>query len=128
MSQSYGTISAFLSIVMNIEEINRKHYITQDIYYRVGFGLSSKLLRFDKGIIYLEMEVRKKWDKSYNAAVYEIAHCWKKEHAEFASAVACKVYIIDSKKFPYKRTLMHLGIKPGYDGVKGILYDSKKFN
>jgi len=113
---------------MNIEEINRKHYITQDIYYRVGFGLSSKLLRFDKGIIYLEMEVRKKWEKSYNAAVYEIAHCWKKEHPEFAAAVACKVYVIDSKKFPYKRTLIHLGIKPGYDGVKGILYDSKKFN
>lgn len=112
---------------MNIEELNRKHYVAQDIYYRVGFGLSSRLLKFDKGIIYLELEVRKKWNKSYNAAVYEIAHCWKKEHPEFSNAVACKIYLIDSKRYSYKRTLMHLGVKPGFDAVKGILFDTNKF-
>jgi hypothetical protein len=107
---------------MNIEELNRKHFIKTDMFFRVGKGLSSKLIRFDHGIIYLELEVRTKWNRSIDAAAWAIAHSWKSEHPEFDQAVAAKVYIIDSRSYDYKRTLMHLGVKPGYDAYKGVFF------
>jgi len=107
---------------MNIEEINKKHFIKTDMFFRASQGLSSKLIKYDHGIIYLELEVRNKWFKSLDSAVYTIAQSWRKEHPEFEDAVASKVYIIDSRRFNYKRTLMHLGIKPGYDAYKGVFF------
>ena len=107
---------------MNIEEINRKHFIKTDMFFRVGKGLSSKLLKFDHGIIYLELEVRAKWDRSIDAAAWTVAHSWKNEHLEFKNAIASKVFIIDSRSYNYKRTLMHLGVKPGYDAYKGVFF------
>ena len=107
---------------MNIEEINKKHFIKTDMFFRVGKGLSSKLIKYDHGIIYLEIEIRKKWDKSIDAAAYAISQSWKQEHPEFSNAVASKVFIIDSREYEYKRTLMHLGVKPGYDAYKGVFF------
>ena len=107
---------------MNIEEINKKHFIKTDMFFRVGKGLSSRLIKFEHGIIYLELEVRSKWDRSVDAAAWTIAHSWKSEHVEFDQAIASKVYIIDSRTHAYKRTLMHLGIKPGYDAYKGVFF------
>ena len=107
---------------MNIEEINKKHFIKTDMLFRVGKGLSSKLLKYENNIIYLELEVRKKWDRSIDAAAYTVSHSWKNEHNEFEEAIACKVYVIDSREFNYKRTLMHLGVKPGYDSYKGVFF------
>jgi len=110
--------------VVNIEEINRKHYIHQEMLYRVSYGLASKLLSFENGVIFLELEVRNKWEKSLNAAAYEIAQCWKKKHKELESAVACKIYVINSKKYSYKRSLLHLGVHPGYDCKKGMIFNT----
>ena len=107
---------------MNIEEINKKHFIKTDMLFRVGKGLSSKLLKFENNIIYLELEVRKKWDRSIDAAAFIVSHSWKDEHSEFESAIASKVYVIDSREFDYKRTLIHLGVKPGYDAYKGVFF------
>ena len=107
---------------MNIDELNRKHLLSTDMYFRVGQGLSSRLLKFDHGIIYLEIEVRKKWDKSLDAAAYTVAYSWKNEHQELTEAIASKVFIINSKDFTYKRTLLHLGITPGYDDYKGVFF------
>lgn len=107
---------------MNIEEINKKHFIKTDMLFRVGKGLSSKLLKFENNIIYLELEVRKKWDRSIDAAAFIVSHSWKDEHPEFEGAIASKVYVIDSREFDYKRTLMHLGVKPGYDAYKGVFF------
>lgn len=107
---------------MNIEEINKKHFIKTDMFFRVGKGLSSRLIKYDHGIMYLELEVRTKWDRSVDAAAWTIAHSWKSEHTEFEEAIAAKVYIIDSRSYVYKRTLMHLGIKPGYDAYKGVFF------
>ena len=92
------------------------------MYFRVGQGLSSRLLKYDHGIIYLEIEVRKKWNKSLDAAAYTVAHSWKNEHEELIDAVASKVFIINSKDFAYKRTLLHLGVTPGYDEYKGVFF------
>lgn len=113
---------------MNIEDINRKHFVETDMYYRVGFGLSSKLLKYQNGIFHIEIVIGKKWEKSHNATASEIAHGWKNNHFELSKAIGCKVYIIDTKSFPYKRSLIHQGAKPGYDAKKGILFRSSYLN
>lgn len=110
--------------MINIDEINRKHYIQQEMLYRVSYGLASRLLNFENGVMFLELEVRNKWEKSINAAAYEIAQCWKNEHKELGNAVACKVYVINSRKYAYKRTLLHLGVHPGYDSKKGMIFSN----
>ena len=115
-------------VIMNIDKINRKHYVETDMFYRVGLGLSSKLIAFDSGTIHLEVIIEKKWKKGYNATAVEIANCWKDTHPELQVAVGCKVYIIDAKKFSYKRHLIHSGIKPGYDAQKGILFNKNMLN
>jgi len=107
---------------MNIEDLNRKHFIKTDMFFRVGKGLSSKLLKYENGIIYIELEVRGKWKRTLNSAAWAIAHSWKTENPEFGEAIASKVYIIDSRSYEYKRTLMHLGVKPGYDAYKGVFF------
>ena len=107
---------------MNIKDINRKHFIKTDMFFRVDRGLSSRLMRFEHGIIYVELEVREKWERSLDAAAWAIAHSWRKENPEFKDAVASKVYVIDSRSYEYKRTLLHLGVKPGYDAHKGVFF------
>ncbi len=107
---------------MNIEELNKKHFLNTDMYFRIGQGLSSRLLKYEHGIIHVELEVRKKWTKSMDAAAYLVANSWKNEHEELADAVASKVFIINSKVFDYKRTLIHLGVRPGYDEYKGVFF------
>ncbi len=115
-------------MIMNIEEINRKHFLETDMYYRVGYGLSSKLLDFDNGILEIEVVVSKKWQKNYNQTAQEMGHIWKRSHRELNKAIACKVYIVDTKKFPYKQHLIHKGIKPGYDAKKGIIFRTDYLN
>ena len=113
---------------MNIEEINRKHFIETDMYYRVGFGLTSKLLQVVNGVFTIEVVISKKWDKDYNATAQEMAYLWKKTHKELTSTLACRVYIIDSKLYDYKQALIHRGIKPGYDAKKGVIFRKKYLN
>jgi len=107
---------------MNIEEINRKHLIETDMYYRVGYGLSSKIIGFSNGIFTLEIMIGKKWNKDFNATAQELAYLWKNSHKELKRAIGCKIYIIDAKSFSYKRALIHRGVKPGYDAKKGIIF------
>ena len=98
------------------------------MFYRVGLGLSSKLLKFHNGILYIEVVMSKKWAKNYNATASEIAHCWKNTHEELRDAIACKVYIVDTKVYQYKQYLIHKGIKPGYDAKKGIIFNKYHLN
>jgi len=113
---------------MNIEEINRKHFIETDMYYRVGFGLTSRLLHVKNGVFTIEVVLSKKWSKDYNATAQELAYLWKKTHKELALCLACRVYIIDAKQYNYKQALIHRGIKPGYDGKKGVIFRKKYLN
>ncbi len=99
-----------------------------DMFYRVGYGLTSKMLSFDSGTMHLEVVIGKKWKKSYSATALELAHCWKSTHPELSHAVACKVYIIDAKTYNYKKHLIHVGIKPGYDAKKGVLFNKNMLN
>ena len=118
----------FLLAIMDLEKINRRHLVTNDMYYRVGYGLSSRLLSFKSGTIELEVTIGKKWNRKYNETALEIANCWKNTHSELSSAFACKVYIIDAKKFRYKQHLIHVGIKPGYDAKKGVIFNKNVSN
>ncbi len=107
---------------MDLEKINRKHFMETDMYYRVGYGLSSKLIDYRNGIVFIEVTMGRKWKKSYNATAHELAYCWKDAHKELGKAIACKVFIIDTKKNQYKQSLIHSGITPGYDAKKGVIY------
>jgi len=93
-----------------------------DMYYRVGYGLSSKLINFSNGIFTLEIVLSKKWSKVLNSSAREIAYLWRNSHSELNFAIGCKIYFIDSRTYSYKQALIHRGIKPGYDAKKGIIF------
>ena len=107
---------------MNIEEINRKHFMETDMYYRVGYGLSSKLINFSNGIFTLEIVLSKKWQKNLNATAHELAYLWKNSHEELNKAIGCKIYLIDSRTYHYKQALIRRGVRPRYDAKKGIIF------
>lgn len=115
-------------LVMDIEKINRKHSMETDMYYKVGFGLSSKLLSYRNGVFSLEVVLGKKWKKDYNSTAIELANCWKNTHRELAKAIACKVFIVDPTEFGYKQYLIHKGIRPGYDARKGVIFNKDYLN
>lgn len=114
--------------VMNIEEINRKHFVETDMYFKIGYGLSSKMINFQKGIFTLEVVISKKWDKGYNVTAQEIAKLWKNNYPELQYALGCKIFIVDTKKYPYKQYCIHRGIRPGYDAKKGIIFKEDHLN
>jgi len=98
------------------------------MYYRVSYGVSSKLLSYDKGIFELEIVIGRKWEKDYNSTAFELANCWKSQNKELAKAMGCKVYIIDGKANPFKKQLLNLGVQPLYDVKKGIIFRKKILN
>lgn len=113
---------------MNIDQINRRHFTQTDMYYRVSYGVSSKLLSYKQGIFELEIIIGRKWDKDYNSTAFELANCWRSQNEELQKSMGCKVYIIDAKVFPYKKQLMNLGVQPLYDAKKGIIFRKKILN
>lgn len=113
---------------MDIEKLNRRHFVDTDMYYRIEHGLSSKLLEFTNGTFILEVVIGKKWKKDYNATASELANCWKNTHPELAKSIASKVFIVDTRQYPYKQFLIHKGIKPGYDAKKGVIFKKHHLN
>ncbi|MFZ1748582.1 MAG: hypothetical protein WAU01_00245 [Saprospiraceae bacterium] len=113
---------------MDIQKLNRRHFVETDLYYRVSLGLSSKLIDFKNGIFHIEVTLGRKWEKNYNATAAEIAHAWKSNHPELSQAIGCKVFIIDLKVNQIKTTLIQAGIAPGYDAFKGILFRKNYLN
>lgn len=115
-------------IDMDIQRINRKHYMETDLYYRLNKGLSSKLLQFKNGIIQIEVIINHRWHKNYNATAVEIANCWKNSYPELQNALGCKVFIHDIKNHPNKGELLKMGIGTSYDAYKGILFRKNYLN
>ena len=118
----------FEDIVMDIEKLNRKHFLGLDMYYRVGFGLSSKLIKFENGILHIEVVIGRKWKRNYNSTAAELAYAWRDSHKELSKAIACKVFIIDCKINQYKQFFIQSGIKPTYDARKGIIFAKNYLN
>jgi hypothetical protein len=114
--------------VIDIEKINKRHFLETDMYYRIEKGLSSRLVNFANGIFHLELVIGRKWDRNYSAAAAEMAYCWKRSNEELNNAIACKVYIIDVKKNPYKQVLLHTDVDVEYDAKKGILFYKNHLN
>ncbi len=113
---------------MDIEKINRKHFVETDMYYRVEHGLSSRLMKYENCIIHLEISIGKKWTKNYNATALELANIWKETHGELQGAIACKVFIYDNRLNSYKSELVMSGVKPEYDAKKGIIFKRQHLN
>lgn len=110
---------------MNIQKINRRHRTGADLYYRSMKDLSSRLLKYKNGILYLEITIGPKWNKDYNATVTEIASLWRKEYVELSGALACKVYI---KELQEEDMMFdnHPAIK--YVAKKGYLFAKNQLN
>ncbi|HPK09438.1 MAG TPA: hypothetical protein PK147_00570 [Saprospiraceae bacterium] len=123
----FGTIYAY-TISMDIEKLNRKHFVENDMFYRVEYGLSSNLLDYKNCTAYLEVVIGNRWTKSHNATALEIANLWRDAHPELSGAIACKVFIYDKKMSPYKADLLMEGIKPDYDSKKGIIFNKQHLN
>ncbi len=113
---------------MNIEEINKKHFIETDMYFKIGYGLSSKLLSYHTGVFTLEVVISTKWRKNYNITAQEIAKLWKNNYPELKNALGAKIFIIDTKLYPYKQYCIHRGINPGYDAKKGVIFKDDYLN
>lgn len=114
--------------MMNIEEINKRHFIETDMYYRVEMGLSSRLIKYTNGIFHLEVIINRKWEKNYNAAAAEMAYAWQKSNEELFNAIGCKVYFIDLRKDPIKQMLIQSNIEVDYDAKKGVLFYRQYMN
>ncbi len=96
--------------------------------YRVSYGLSSRLVRYRNGIIYLEVMFGRKWEKDYATTCVELANCWRNSNPELETAIGCKVYIIDARKYPYKKDLyLNTGVA-SYDAKKGLLFSQNHLN
>ncbi|MBK6363783.1 MAG: hypothetical protein IPN49_08050 [Saprospiraceae bacterium] len=113
---------------MDIQKINKRHYIATDMYYRISLGLSSKLLKYENGIIYLEITLSKKWTKNYNATAAELAYSWKSSHPELCKALGCKVFIIDLREDSERQFLQENGISTPYDAYKGVMFRKNYMN
>lgn len=113
---------------MNIQELNKRHYFKTDFIYRKGFGLSSRLLKYKNGIIYLEIIFGSRWHKSYNSTAYEIARCWRDHHPELTKAIGCKIYIIDARSYPFKKELYGKQRPVAYDAKKGVIFAENYMN
>lgn len=113
---------------MDIEKINKRHYVETDMYFRVELGLSSKLLKYENGIFHLEVVVGAKWKRNLSAAAAEMAYSWKDSNNELGTAIGCKVYLIDAKISPFKQYLINAEINPQYDAKKGVLFYRQHLN
>lgn len=114
--------------VMDIQKINKRHYIATDMYYRISLGLSSKLLKYENGIIYLEITLTRKWTKNYNATAAELAYSWKSSHPELCKALGCKVFIVDLREDINRSFLKENGIDAAYDAYKGVMFRKNYMN
>lgn len=115
-------------MAINIKEINRKHLLKSDVVYRINHGLCSRLVNFRNGIMYLEVMFTKKWNKSYEETTEELAYCWKESNDELNKSIGCKVYIIDARKYAYKKELYLQSGVASYDAKKGMLFNSDLLN
>ena len=115
-------------IMMDIDRINKKHYVETDMYYRVEMGLSSKLLKYENGIFHIEVVVSRKWSRNLSAAAAEMAYAWRDGHEELGQALGCKVYMINARTNEFKNLLLDSDIQPTYDARKGVLFYKQHLN
>ncbi|MBK7787669.1 MAG: hypothetical protein IPJ54_03625 [Saprospiraceae bacterium] len=114
--------------MIDIEKINKRHFLETDMYYRVEMGLSSRLIKYNNGVFHLEVVIGRNGKKKLQRSSSEMAYCWKQTNEELTGAIACKVYIIDTNKNPYKHLLLNSDVEVEYDARKGILFYRQHLN
>ncbi len=127
-SDVWHSFCCYFYMAINIQDLNRKHLLQSDVVYRVNHGLSSRLVNYKNGIIYLEVLFTKKWRKTYDETTEEMANNWRNANKELAKAIGCKVYIIDARTYPYKKELYLSTGVASYDAKKGILFSQDVLN
>lgn len=113
---------------MNIEQINKRHFLKRDMYYRAGQGLSSELLAVKNGVIFLKVMVREKWNKPLKETALELANLWRDHNPELSNALGCKVFIIDAKNNPFKADMLQIGMSVNYDVSLGLIFGEEQMN
>jgi hypothetical protein len=103
---------------MNIENINKRHFLKYNMYYRLEYGISSELIKYENCILYLEVSIGAKWNKPPYKTALEIAKNWRNTHPELKNALGAKIFILDSK-FDNQDSFSDIRVKH----KKGILFN-----
>ncbi|HMP28865.1 MAG TPA: hypothetical protein PKD85_04655 [Saprospiraceae bacterium] len=111
---------------MDIHKINTKYKSEIDTYYRAEHGVSSSILSYNNQVMVIQAIITKPRNKSYNAIAVELAHLWKKSNKELNSSLACKVFIVDLFKSPFKIGMTHFS--NNYDAKKGVIFYRQYLN
>jgi len=113
---------------MNLEQLNKEHFLERDIYNSVIQGMSSSLVDYRNGIMYINVFVGRKWKKSYTITAYEVAHQWRDNFPELNMSIGCKVFIVSVLDQPGVKSYFDMKIKSSYSAKKGILFGQNQLN
>lgn len=101
-----------------VEEANRRYCTAYYSYILMNSYIASKMISInDNHHVTLEVEVRKKCVLKLNDIVEQITLLWRDQIIQDENVNMFFVNIINSRKFPYKRQLLHLGVQPSYDTI-----------
>lgn len=78
---------------LNLDEINHRHMMAVDKYYRMHGGLASYLRDFKEDTLHLEINCDRRWPKNPATTAFQIARDWIKGNPELASAKYFEAHI-----------------------------------
>jgi hypothetical protein len=114
---------------MDLKQLNKQYFLRKDMYTSVLEGISSNLISYRNGIMYIEVVISKKWKRSYDYTAFRVAHDWKKSFESLEDAIGCKVFIIDKRNDKTLLPVKKLKLKAHpYQAKKGILFRSDQLN
>lgn len=114
---------------MDIKQLNNQYFLKKDMYTSVLHGVSSSLISYQNGIMYLEVVISQKWNRSYDYTAFKMAHDWKKSFDSLQHAIGCKVFIVDKRSTGSQLPVQKLKHKNrSYQAKKGILFRSDQLN
>jgi hypothetical protein len=114
---------------MDLKQLNNQYFLRKDMYQTVLNGLSSNLVSYRNGIMYLEVTIGEKWKRSYDFTAYQLAYDWRNSFSTLENAIGCKVFIIDLRNDRKTiRTASTGGSRRPYTAKKGILFRPDQLN
>ncbi len=103
---------------MDIEGINKRHFLKYNMQNRMEHDLSSRLVKYENCILHIEVASGAKWKKPPYKTALKIAKNWKDIHPELKEALGAKIFILDSKDdYPNQGPEIKIKYK------KGILFN-----
>lgn len=83
-----------------VEEIGDKHVRSVDKFYRMFSGLSSELTGVKNGILYLEITISPRWNKTIPQTVAQLITSWKTNNKILQDTIGCEVTVFNSYSLP----------------------------